>query len=85
MVEQIFARYQQVLHQGFFEQALKHPKNIALCDAHNVRVGYGELRQRALAVAAGLQQQGVKSGDCVAVLLPRGIEQVIAVLGIMAV
>ncbi|QTP15664.1 non-ribosomal peptide synthetase [Serratia symbiotica] len=74
-----------VLHQGFFEQALKHPQNIALCDAHNVRVGYGELRQRALAVAAGLQQQGVKSGDCVAVLLPRGIEQVIAVLGIMAV
>lgn len=52
---------------------------------HNVRVGYGELRQRALAVAAGPQQQIVKSGDCVAVLLPRGIEQVIAVLGIMAV
>ncbi|EEG7920414.1 amino acid adenylation domain-containing protein [Salmonella enterica subsp. enterica serovar Newport] len=73
-----------LLHHGFFEQASLHPQRIALRDGQSGAISYGELRESALAVAAGLQLQGVNEGDCVAIGLPRGVEQIAAVLGVLA-
>ena len=45
---------------------------------------YGELRARALAVAEALRGNGVRPGDLVALVGPKGAEQIPAVLGILA-
>ncbi|MCF9010971.1 AMP-binding protein, partial [Pseudomonas carnis] len=47
-------------------------------------LSYGELAERALRVAAYLEGQGLQHGDVVALQLPKGPEQVIALLGILA-
>ena len=48
------------------------------------QLSYGELAQRALAVAAWLQRCGVGPGELVGISLPKGPEQIIAVLGVLA-
>lgn len=75
----------QCLHTGFFIQALNNPNNIALIDSgSNKELTYGELAEKALSVAAYLTEHGIKDGETVAVTLPRGINQVIAIIGILA-
>ncbi|MFG3617811.1 amino acid adenylation domain-containing protein [Nocardia sp. NPDC047654] len=75
------------LHQGFFEHAAANPGAPAvlwgLGDGRGVW-NYGELAARALAVAGALRAEGVQPGDAVAVQLPKGPEQVLAVLGVLA-
>jgi pyochelin synthetase len=44
---------------------------------------YGELRDRADAVAAALQEAGVRPGDRVAVVLPKSADQAPAVFGVL--
>ncbi|UGQ10831.1 amino acid adenylation domain-containing protein [Yinghuangia sp. ASG 101] len=48
------------------------------------RLTYGRLADRALRVAAALSERGVRPGDRVGVTLPKGPDQVIAVLGVLA-
>lgn len=75
----------QGLHSSFFEYAAEHPQAIALIDSSSDRsFSYGELSKYALQVAAFLAEEGIKAGDPVAVTLPRGKEQIGAVLGILA-
>ncbi|MER6829203.1 amino acid adenylation domain-containing protein [Streptosporangium sp. NPDC000563] len=45
---------------------------------------YGELADRALRVAAHLVERGVRPGDRVSVELPKGPDQAVAVLGVLA-
>ncbi len=45
---------------------------------------YRELAERSLAVAGALRAHGVRPGDAVAVQLPKGRDQVLAVLGVLA-
>ena len=45
---------------------------------------YGELADRALRVAAHLLERGVRPGDRVSVELPKGPDQAVAVLGVLA-
>jgi mycobactin phenyloxazoline synthetase len=75
------------LHQGFFEHAAANPGAPAvlwgLGDGRGVW-NYGELAAWALAVAGALRAEGVQPGDAVAVQLPKGPEQVLAVLGVLA-
>ncbi|MBY8973134.1 amino acid adenylation domain-containing protein [Pseudomonas sp. P867] len=71
------------LHEGFFTLAQLTPALPALLHGNHI-ISYGELAERALAVAAYLEGQGVQRGDIVALQLPKGPEQVIAVLGILA-
>ncbi|WP_265533621.1 amino acid adenylation domain-containing protein [Pseudomonas saponiphila] len=73
----------QCLHQGFFQQARQHPEALALIDDQG-RLGYAELARQALQLAGALVEWGVQPGDAVAITLPKGREQVIAVLGILA-
>ncbi|QTD43582.1 condensation domain-containing protein [Ottowia testudinis] len=71
------------LHDGLFEVAARSPRRTALL-AGDAAVSYGELAERALRVAALLQRHGVVAGEPVAVSLPRGVEQVVAVFGVLA-
>ncbi len=79
------------LHQGFFEHAAANPDAPAvvwgLGDAEDDTTGawsYGELAGRSLAVAGALRAAGVRQGDAVAVQLPKGPNQILAVLGVLA-
>ncbi|MGW6377082.1 amino acid adenylation domain-containing protein [Rhodococcus sp. NPDC055112] len=73
------------LHTPFFAFAATDPDRTALCWSDDSRMSYGELAEGALRVAAWLRGAGVVPGDLVAVTLPRGIEQVIAVLGVLSI
>ncbi|MGV9778341.1 AMP-binding protein, partial [Streptosporangium sp. NPDC003464] len=72
-----------LLHSRFFALAAAEPERAAL-----VRDGggltYGELAGRALRVAASLRSRGVGPGDAVTVSLPKGADQIVAVLGVLA-
>lgn len=70
------------LVDGFFRNAEATPAATALI-AGTGTLSYGELKNRVLAVAGALQAGGVGSGDIVAVLGPKGAQQIPALLGIL--
>lgn len=70
----------KLLHEGFFERARRHPDAPALVWATG-ELSYGELAERALKIAASLD---VSPGDTVGVSLPKGPDQIAAVLGVLA-
>lgn len=72
------------LHDGFFRRAQTHPDAPAVFSSAG-ELSYGELRQRVLAAAAGLDVAGVRRGDAVAVMGPKNVEQIIALLAISAI
>ncbi|HEX2285558.1 MAG TPA: amino acid adenylation domain-containing protein, partial [Mycobacterium sp.] len=71
------------LHDGFFESAAAQPDAAAVISSSG-DLTYGQLREQVLAVAAALSVAGIKPGDTVAVMGPKGADQVTAVLGILA-
>ncbi|MGB3521268.1 MAG: amino acid adenylation domain-containing protein [Mycobacterium sp.] len=73
----------ETLQDGFFRQAERDPEAVALLHGAG-ELSYGRLRDQALAVAAALQERGVRPGDTVALLGPKGAEQIPALLGILA-
>ncbi|TSE01423.1 amino acid adenylation domain-containing protein [Skermania sp. ID1734] len=74
----------QTLHQGFFEHAAKVPDAPALIWGQANVLSYGDVAARALAVAGALLGEGVRNGQNVVIHLPKGPEQVIAALGVLA-
>ncbi|WP_462202507.1 salicylate synthase [Frankia sp. CcWB3] len=83
----------RLLHEEFFAAAARRPDALALLwdsaaggGESPVRrsLSYGELAARATAVAGALAARGVRPGDLVGVSLPKGPDQVIAVLGVLA-
>ncbi|MCL8011963.1 amino acid adenylation domain-containing protein [Streptomyces sp. AS02] len=77
-------RSHRLLHEGFFERAAERPQAPALLWATEGVLSYGELADRALRTAAALAERGVRPGDTVAVSLPKGPDQITAVLGVLA-
>ncbi|KUM73485.1 non-ribosomal peptide synthetase [Streptomyces curacoi] len=77
-------RSHRLLHQGFFERAAEQPDAPALLWEAQGSLSYGELADRALRTAAALVERGVRPGDTVAVSLPKGPDQITAVLGVLA-
>ncbi|MEV0356878.1 amino acid adenylation domain-containing protein [Nocardia sp. NPDC050697] len=75
---------ERTLHHAFFELARRHPERAALLRAGGLATSYGELAGQALAVAHALTDAGVRPGDTVAVLVPKGHRQLPAVLGVLA-
>ncbi|UIJ60638.1 amino acid adenylation domain-containing protein [Amycolatopsis acidiphila] len=71
----------KLLHDGFFERARQQPDAPALVWSSG-ELSYGELADRALRIAASLE---VSPGDTVGVRLPKGPDQIAAVLGVLAV
>ncbi|MGK4907951.1 amino acid adenylation domain-containing protein [Streptomyces albus] len=75
------------LHDEFFRHAAAAPGTPALLWGSGTGTGkytYGELADRALKVAGHLRARQVGPGDLVAVSLPKGPEQAVAVLGVLA-
>ncbi|MDH6219090.1 amino acid adenylation domain-containing protein [Streptomyces pseudovenezuelae] len=74
----------RLLHQGFFERAAEQTDAPALLWGSENALTYGELADRALRTAAALVERGTSPGDTVAVSLPKGPEQIVAALGVLA-
>ncbi|GAA3983101.1 amino acid adenylation domain-containing protein [Thermobifida alba] len=72
-----------VLHEAVFAAADRAPDRPAVVTDGGV-LTHGELAERALRIAAGLRRRGVAPDDAVAVCLPKGPDQVAAVLGVLA-
>ncbi|MBB2933785.1 mycobactin phenyloxazoline synthetase [Amycolatopsis bartoniae] len=68
----------KLLHDGFFEHARQNPEATALVWSEG-SMSYGELADKALRIAATL-----KPHDIVGVSLPKGPDQIAAVLGVLA-
>lgn len=67
--------------QAVFEQAQRDPTRPAIEDGPDI-CSFGELVLRVEAAAAGLQAAGVKSGDTIGLLLPDGIDGLVAALAL---
>ncbi|MYT29247.1 non-ribosomal peptide synthetase [Streptomyces sp. MspMP-M5] len=74
----------RTLHERFFARAAEHPEATALCWGEDGALGYGELADRSLRIAAALRDRGVRPGEPVAISVPKGPEQAEAVLGVLA-
>ncbi|RUP34251.1 MAG: amino acid adenylation domain-containing protein [Mycolicibacterium sp.] len=71
------------LHTGFFASAAARPAATAMIGAAR-QWTYAELAEEVSAVASALRIAGITAGDTVAVLGPKGAEQIIALLAILA-
>ncbi|SJZ79296.1 amino acid adenylation domain-containing protein [Marinactinospora thermotolerans DSM 45154] len=71
------------LHGRFFSHARRAPDATALVASDGTTLSYGELAARALRVAGAVAAR-LPVGGTVAVDLPRGFDQVAAVLGVLA-
>jgi yersiniabactin nonribosomal peptide synthetase len=73
----------KLLHQGFMTQVESFPRRVALIWGDGKEMTYGELGTWATRIAGLLVSHGMKPGDPVAVTLPKGSEQIAAVLGVL--
>jgi pyochelin synthetase len=71
-----------LLHEPVLARAATDPDAVAVVDASG-QTTYAELAGRARAVAVELRARGVEPGELVAVVMDKGVEQVVAVLGIL--
>ncbi|WP_133492338.1 non-ribosomal peptide synthetase [Alcanivorax sp. 24] len=72
----------RLLHQAVLEQAARTPDADAVV-APGETLCYGDLVRRAGAVAGALRDQGCRAGDHVAIVMSKGVEQVVGVLGVL--
>jgi len=70
------------LEDGFLSRAAAAPAVTAVVAPGHV-LTYGELERRSRAVAAWLRDRGLGPGDLVPVVMRKGWEQVVAVLGVL--
>ncbi|MEU0251526.1 amino acid adenylation domain-containing protein [Streptomyces sp. NPDC006184] len=70
------------LEDGFLRRAAARPAATAVLTDHR-SLTYGELEARSRAVACALGAQGVGRGDIVPVVMTKGWEQIVAVLGVL--
>lgn len=70
------------VHTLFEEQASSMPENIAVV-SRNATATYAELNTRANRIANGLIQHGINQGDIVALLLPKSLDLIATMLGVM--
>lgn len=73
----------EAIHEGFFRNAQVDPDAPAVF-GNDGDLTYGELRDQALGVATTLSDNGIRPGDIVALIGPKCVEQIPAVLGILA-
>ncbi len=73
---------QLLLHERFEANAAQCPDNIALI-ADELQFTYKQLDRLADSTAALLQRNGVRPGDLVAIVMEKGWEQVVGVIGVL--
>ncbi|MEG6511770.1 amino acid adenylation domain-containing protein [Desulforamulus ruminis] len=74
-------RSHQLLHTLFLEQARQQPQREAVVTS-GCRMNYAELQSRAALVGRLLKEEGARPNRLVAVVMEKGWEQVVALLGI---
>lgn len=79
----VVERPARCLHDGFRRHATDRPQQPAVIDGERT-VSYGELAAAAARVHTLLVAHGVRPGDPVGVTLPKGTDQIVAVLGVLA-
>nr|UYH37512.1 AMP-binding protein [Myxococcaceae bacterium MCy9487] len=72
----------RLLHEPFLEQVRHRPRDIAVITS-SITLTYGELDTLARHLAHQLREAGVQPDTLVAVVMEKGWEQVVAVLGIL--
>ncbi|NOK63893.1 MAG: hypothetical protein GFH27_549391n22 [Chloroflexi bacterium AL-W] len=72
---------EQCLHQPFEASLLEHPDEVAV-QCGNTRLTYTDLQSRTTIVASHLSAADIQQGELVAVVMEKGWEQIVAVLGI---
>ncbi|AGC47287.1 non-ribosomal peptide synthetase [Myxococcus stipitatus DSM 14675] len=73
----------ELLHSGFFRNAAARPDAVALVST-GLSLSYGELARRASRLGHVLRQKGAVPNRVVAVVMEKGWEQVVAVLGVLS-
>jgi amino acid adenylation domain-containing protein len=71
-----------LLQDAFVEQARLHPDRVAVVSAGRT-LRYGEVAGEARRLARKLRELGVKPNELVAIVMERGWEQVVGVLGVL--
>ncbi|MFD8339112.1 amino acid adenylation domain-containing protein [Streptomyces solisilvae] len=74
----------RALHTRFFRLAEAEPRRTAVIRETGDPLTYGQLAREARQVAELLRRHGVREGDTVTVTLPKGADQIAAVLGVLA-
>jgi amino acid adenylation domain-containing protein len=74
--------HERLLHQGFVERALARPDAPAIVTA-DLTLSYGEVLARGCAVARQLIDAGLKAEGIVAVMMPKGWQQIVGTLGVL--
>ncbi len=72
----------ELLHTLFIKQAEANPRQTAVI-AVNRELTYGKLYQEATQIACWLRDNGAKANHLVAVVMDKGWEQVVAVMGVL--
>ncbi|MBQ7078245.1 MAG: amino acid adenylation domain-containing protein [Fibrobacter sp.] len=85
----MFTNNLECIHSAVFAKAKETPNATALVSrnangSYN-QTTYAELSENALKIATALKKTGIKAKDFVAIVLPKGMEQVFCTLGIQAV
>lgn len=74
----------KLLMTDFLKNIRMNPENIALIDGvAQEKISYRDLYVKAMAIADLLVKRGVQPGDYIGITLPRGCEQIYAMLGIL--
>jgi len=72
----------RMIHELFYERVQAHPDRIAL--AHQAtHLTYQDLNERSNQVAHLLREQGVKANEIVAILMERGVDIIVSILGVL--
>ncbi|RXJ94835.1 hypothetical protein CRV00_05750 [Malaciobacter molluscorum] len=67
-----------------FNKQVKAQKNVKAIITNNKTLTYEELAYRAYELNLKLQKEGINEGDNIAIVLPKGWQQIVAVLGTLA-
>lgn len=79
-----FPKPRKYLYTDFIENSKISPDNIAVLDSiTGEKTSYSALLDKARYIAGMLKSNGIEIGDCVAITLPRGVEQIISILGVL--
>ena len=85
----MFIKNPECIHSAVFAKAFEVPNATALVSRNSDGTydskTYAELSENALKVAEALKAAGIKAKDLVAIVLPKGMDQVFSTLGIQAV
>lgn len=73
---------EQLVHEIFEQRAQSHPYSVAVV-SEGRHLSYGELNAAAERLAHSLMESGARSGQCVAIVLPRSAELIVAQLAVL--